>query len=243
MGEGDGYGQYCPIALTAEILARRWTPLVVRALVLGATRFNDIHASVPRMSSALLSRRLGELEHAGILTRETVGERGVRYRLTPAGEELFPVLEEMGFWARKWLRREVTREENLDPDLLMWEVRRGALASDRSGRARRVARFQLSGVPVARRFYWVVMEPGDVDVCAKDPGFEVDLYVSAHVRDLVEIWLGYASIEAARADGRLVLDGPREEITALPDWFRLSHFARPRRHGAGEGDGSPSGEG
>lgn len=226
-----GYGQYCPIAIAAEILAERWTPLVLRGLFCGARRFNEIQDSVPRMSPALLSRRLKELEQAGIIERRPAAKgRGATYHLTQAGEEIFPVLDRMGCWAQKWLRREITRDENLDPDVLMWELRQTILAQDTPLPRRRVVRFQLDGVPVAKRFYWLVFEPGesglgDVDVCVQDPGHEVDLWVRARLKTLVEIWLGHLPLKTAVTEGRLQLDGPSKEVKAFAQWYGLSHFA------------------
>jgi len=226
MTEKKGYGQYCPIAIAAEVVAERWTPLVLRGLFCGATRFNEIQASVPRMSSALLSRRLKELEYANIVERLPGAKgRGSEYRLTPAGEELFPVLDRMGVWAQKWLRREITRDENLDPDILMWELRRAALNAGRRVARRRVARFQLDGVPIARRFYWLVFEPEDVDICVRDPGYEIDVWIHASMRTLIEIWLGHRTLSGALDDGSLRLDGSPSECEAFREWFALSHFA------------------
>ena len=226
MPEAKGYGQYCPIAVAAEVLAERWTPLVLRGLFCGATRFNDIQASVPRMSSALLSRRLKELEYANIIERvPAAGGRGGESRLTPAGQELFPVLDRMGAWAQKWLRREITTDKNLDPDILMWELRRSALAAERRVEQRRVVRFQLDGVPVAKRLYWLVFEPEDVDICIRDPGYEVDLWVTAGMRALVEVWLGHRTLTSALDDESLCLDGSPAEVSAFRQWFCLSHFA------------------
>lgn len=229
-----GYGQFCPIAIAAEVMAERWTPLVLRGLFCGAERFNEIQDSVPRMSSALLSRRLKELEQAKIIERwpDPKG-RGATYRLTQAGEEIFPVLDRMGAWAQKWLRRDITRDENLDPDVLMWELRQTILKQNTPVPKRRVACFQLDGVPVAKRFYWLVFEPGpensgglgDVEVCVQDPGHEVDLWVHASLRTLVEIWLGHLPLKAAVEEQRLQLDGPKKEVAAFARWYGLSHFA------------------
>src|SRR5690348_13536221 len=121
MIETRGYGQFCPVALAAEVLAERWTPLVVRELLMGSTRFNDLQRGVPRMSSALLARRLRELQFAGIVERHRSEGGGSEYHLTPAGRELLPVIEKMGLWAQRWLRHKLVDTENLDPDLLMWD--------------------------------------------------------------------------------------------------------------------------
>jgi DNA-binding HxlR family transcriptional regulator len=226
MTEKQGYGQFCPIALAAEILAERWTPLVVRELLCGSVRFNDLRRGVPRMSSALLARRLKDLEFAGIVERRR-GERGnAEYHLTASGRELFPIVEHMGNWAQRWLRHKLTEPANLDPDLLMWDIRRNvANPIEASGAQRHVIEFQLSGVPVDRRCYWLVFERGLNDLCYKNPGYEIDLLVSTHVRELTEIWLGHLSVDQAIRQERLLLEGPRKAISAFRGWFTLSTFA------------------
>lgn len=227
MPKKKGYGQYCPISVASEVIAERWTPLVLRGFFCGASRFSEIQKSVPRMSSALLSVRLRELESANIIEQvPSERARGKEYRLTEAGRELFTVLDHMGMWAQKWLRREITRDENLDPDVLMWELRQISLMADQRMEKRRVAQFHLSGVPIEKRAYWIIFEPEDTDVCIRDPGYEVDLWITAHIRTLVEIWLGHRTILEARRDESLRLDGSRREIEAFADWFSLSHFAK-----------------
>src|SRR6185437_8845504 len=158
MGENRGYGQFCPVALAAEVLAERWTPLVIRELLLGSVRFNDLQRGVPRMSSSLLARRLKELQFAGIVERRRRVGAGWEYHLTPAGRELFPVVEKMGLWAQRWLRHKLVDAAHLDPDLLMWDIRRTVVNHARPAGERYVAQFQLSGVPVSRRRYWLVFE-------------------------------------------------------------------------------------
>jgi DNA-binding HxlR family transcriptional regulator len=234
MDQTRGYGQFCPIALASEVLAERWTPLVVRELLLGSVRFNDLQRGVPRMSSALLARRLKELEFAGIVERRQ-GPGGPEYHLTPSGRELYPVVEQMGLWAQRWLRHRLTEEPNLDPDLLMWDIRRRCLANPTAPGAKRyVAEFQLSGVPVDRRFYWLVFERGRIDLCYKTPGFEVDLFVATSLRVLTEIWLGHVTINQAMREERLRLDGSRRDVSAFRSWFGLSLFAPAGRAAAGQ---------
>jgi DNA-binding HxlR family transcriptional regulator len=227
-----GYGQFCPIALATEVLAERWTPLVIRELLLGSVRFNDLQRGVPRMSSALLARRLKELEFAGIVQRRP-GAGGPEYHLTAAGRELYPVVEQMGLWAQRWLRHRLVDEPNLDPDLLMWDIRRRCLASPMApGVKRYVAEFQLSGVPIDRRRYWLVFEQGRTDLCYKPPGFEVDLFVVASLKVLTAIWLGHITLEQALRDDSLKLDGSRRDVSAFRSWFGLSLFAPAGRAAA-----------
>ena len=131
----------------------------------------------------------------------------------------------MDNWAPKWLRREFIRDEKLDPDVPMWELRQNFVARGESTTNRRVACFQLDGVPIAKRFYWLVFEAQDVDICAQDPGHEVDLWIFANMRTHIEIWLGHIPMAKALGLGQLRLDGPSSEIKAFHKWFCLSHFA------------------
>ena len=226
MAEKKGYGQFCPIALAAEVLAERWNPLVIRELYCGSTRFNDLQRGVPRMSPSLLSRRLKELGHAGIVEITPIaGGKGSEYRLTPAGKAMFPVIDQMGNWAMEWFSDELTTDENLDPDLLMWDVRRRTTNFGEMPDGRHVVKFQFSGVPVNRRFYWLVLDGAQTDLCIKDPGHEIDLHVVGQLRVVTRIWLGQITITAAVADDSLRLDGSRTECDAFHKWFVLSHFA------------------
>lgn len=225
MAEKRGYGQFCPIALAAEVLAERWMPLVIRELLCGSVRFNDLQRGVPRMSSALLAQRLKELQFAGIIERRRGDNSGFEYHLTPAGRELFPVVETMGLWAQRWLRHDLVDTANLDPDLLMWDIRRNAVGHAPPRDRRYVAEFQLSGVPISRRRYWLVFEGGVVDLCYRNPGFDVDLFVEAGLRVLTQVWLGHLPIDQAIREGRLRLDGSRADVVAFRSWFALSMFA------------------
>ena len=226
MAGKKGYGQYCPISRAAEILTERWVPLVVRELCCGSTRFGQLQSGLPRMSSALLSTRLKELEYSGIVVRRPLEKgRGSEYHLTEAGKALFPVLESMGIWAQQWVRDDLVAPENLDPDLLMWDIRRTVLAQEPPKPGRFVTQFQYSGVPASRRRYWLLFEARDVDLCVKDPGFEPGLYVSSHIRDMVRVWLGHVPLDRALRENKITLEGARADVRNFRDWFALSLFA------------------
>lgn len=235
MARKQGYGQFCPIALAAEILAERWMPLIIRELLCGSVRFNDLHRGVPRMSSALLAQRLKQLQFAGVVERRSGARGGFEYHLTAAGRELFPVVENMGLWAQRWLRHDLIDRTNLDPNVLMWDIRRNVAATALPRSGRYVVEFRLSGVPVNRRRYWLVFEQDVVDLCYRDPGFEVDLYVEASLRRLTQIWLGHVPIDQAVRDGWLRLDGSQGDRRAFRAWFALSMFASAGREPAGQG--------
>jgi len=228
MARRNGYGQFCPVAMAAQVVAERWTPLVVRELLCGSTRFNDLQRGVPRMSSSLLAQRLKQLQYAGVVERSR-SAAGVEYRLTAAGKELFPVVEAMGVWAQRWLRHELIAADNLDPDLLMWDIRRTVSAQERASSRRSAVEFQLSGVRRDRSRYWLVFDRGQVDLCFRDPGFEIELLVSSPLRTMTEVWLGHLTIEQAIREGRLRLEGEQHAIKAFGSWFSLSPFAPAAR--------------
>lgn len=198
----------------------------MRAFFCGARKFSDIQKSAPNMSPAILASRLKQLEHAGIIERTKDNDKSVHYNLTPSGEALFPILDQMGNWAQDWLRRDIVGEKNLDPAVLFWELRQLTILQKRRPNNRRVARFVLSGVPQTKRSYWLVFDPNDTEVCMKDPGYEVDLTISAHIQTLVEIWLGHISLGAARDKGKISFDGSISEIKEFSVWFMLSHFSK-----------------
>ena len=173
------YNQFCPVALAAEIICCRWTLLLLRELVSGSGRFNELRRGLPRMSPALLSKRLKELEAAGIVTRTAIDrEREVfEYRLTEAGMGLRPIIEAIGVWGRRWVTADATLK-NLDADLLMWDIRRN-INPDPMPRCRNTIQIIFSDRPHAERNYWLIVEPGkEVDLCTIDPGLDVDLYIS-----------------------------------------------------------------
>jgi len=236
MAERRGYGQFCPIALAAEILAERWMPLIIRELLCGSVRFNDLQRGVPRISSALLAQRLKQLQFSGIIERRQGDGGGMEYHLTTAGQELFPVIEKMGLWAQRWLRHDLIDTANLDPNLLMWDIRRNVADHAPKRNRRLVVQFELSGVPISRRRYWLVFERGLVDLCYRNPGFDVDLFVEVNLRVLTQIWLGHIPLKNAIGDGRLRLDGARGEVEAFSSWFALSLFAAAGAKPVGKAD-------
>jgi DNA-binding HxlR family transcriptional regulator len=217
-----GYKQFCPIAKGAEIVATRWTPLILRELMCGERSFNDIHRGVPLMSRALLADRLRQLEGDGIIEkRARRGGKGYEWQLTRAGDALREVVATLGRWGLIYGRDRVRTDEH-DPNVLMWAMRRRV---DRNALpARRIViRFDLSGVPRSRtgaRLYWLVLEPGNVDVCLKDPGYAVDVTVAGNVATLIEVYLGHATWREVTTRG-LSVQGKRELVRQLAKWLQL----------------------
>lgn len=224
----DTYGQFCPVALASEILTRRWTPLVIRELLCGSTRFNDLRRGVPRMSPSLLSKRLDELQDAGIVEKGSVeGSEYDEYRLTRAGRELRPIVEALGTWGRRWISGDLSDEE-LDVELLMWDLRRRIDVAN-VPRGRTVVRFHYREQPAKHRDYWVVVEDGDVDLCWKDPGFDVDLEVETDVATMTGVWVGDLRFAEILRRGDVELRGPVELRRSFPEWLGLSLFAGVER--------------
>ncbi|MFT7525914.1 MAG: DNA-binding HxlR family transcriptional regulator [Arenicella sp.] len=219
-----GYKQFCPVAMAAEILCTRWTMVLMRELIAGTTRFNDLRRGVPKMSPSLLSQRLKELESAGILERiQLESEKGVfEYHLTSAGRDLQPVVESMGIWGQKWVESRISLN-NLDPSLLMWDMRRNLNPSPLPNR-RAVIEFLYPELPKSKQSWWLVVEPqGEVDLCWADPGFEVDLYVKTDLRTMTAIWMGLTTVKKELS--RMDLTGVREIADSMQTWLGLSPFA------------------
>src|SRR5687768_15042663 len=220
------YGQFCTVARGAEIFGERWTPLVVRELLCGSTRFNDIRRGVPRMSATLLAQRLRKLEEVGVVRRER-GNDGWEYRVTPAGEELRPIVLQIGHWGARWIGSRLRRDQ-LDAGFLMWDMRRFAQI-DRFPRAHRVViHFHFRDAGTRERRWWLVVENGEADLCRDDPGHELTLIVDSTVRALTEIWTGDSDPETERAAGRLRVTGAERDARNLWRWLGRSMFAPSR---------------
>lgn len=219
-----GYRQFCPVAMASETLCNRWTMLVLRELVCGSTRFNELRRGLPRMSPGLLSKRLQELEQAGILHR-TPGTKGsFEYQLTPAGRDLEPIIMAIGAWGQRWIEAELTLA-NLDADLLMWDMRR-CLNAEPMPSQRAVIELMFPEQASKHRRYWLVIEPGAaIDVCFVDPGFDVDLFVSVDLRTMTAIWLGLDTVKGALERGALLLTGDAHLAASTQTWLGLSGFA------------------
>jgi len=222
---GTSYHQFCPVAKAMELLDERWTLLIVRELVAGSERFNELRRGVPRMSPTLLSKRLGQLVRAGVVDRIGDGN-DVRYVLTPAGRELQPVVEALGVWGIRWIGE--IGDEDLDPKLLLWDMHRNIdYAVVPPGRT--VVQFRFPDVPAATRDWWLVIGSAETDVCDDDPGHPVAVTVTGSLRRMTEVWRGDMSWPDALRSGGLSIQGPSPLRRALPRWFTLSDFAPVNR--------------
>jgi len=225
----SSYGQFCPVAMAAEIVCSRWTALVVRELLCGTTRFNDLRRGVPLMSPSLLSKRLKELEEAGVVVTVPTGQAGVvEYKLTQAGEDLRPVVMSLGIWGQRWVESSLSLK-NLDPSLLMWDMRRNL--DPRPLPARRcTVNFLFPEVTSAKRSWWLVIDGGKVDLCSTNPGFEVDLYVKSSLRSMTAVWMGLSSIAKEIGAGQIELIGDSAIAQSMQQWLGLSPFAKEKSH-------------
>jgi len=228
MESTSSYGQFCPVAMASEIICKRWTTLILREFLRGTTRFNDLRRGVPRMSPSLLSKRLKELVEAGVIESVSGSKGPAEYRLTPAGEELRGVVRDLGGWGHRWIESKVSLR-NLDPSLLMWDMRR-SLRPEPLPPRRCTIQFQYPELPQVQRNWWLVIDEGNVDLCGFDPGFEVDLLVRGSLRSMTSVWMGMSTVAQEVAKRQLHLDGDPAIASAMQHWLGLSSFAAmPRR--------------
>jgi len=224
------YGQFCPVAKTAEIFAERWTPLIIRELCFGPKRFNELRNGLPLISRTLLSQRLRELEAVAVVeSLPKASGAGRIYRLTSAGHAFRPIIEMMGAWSQRWGNSQITPDD-LDPGLLLWSMRRQIRPEAMPPRAF-VVQFEFVGVPKksqASRYWWLVLNNPDVDVCQKNPGYDVDLVVHADLGDFTKLWLGQIGIEELRAMNGLILRGSEEAQRTVETALELERRAKPK---------------
>jgi len=219
-----GYGQFCPVAKALEVVGERWSLLVIRELLCGDYRFGEIMNGVPLISRSVLAQRLKSLEEAGLIERlpRSEASSGPVYRLTRAGRELEPVVMGLGAWGQRWTRGKVEADE-LDPVLLMWDMRRG-LDLERVPE-RTVVMFWYRDVPAKKSRYWLRIERPQIDLCLTNPGFPVELTVETTIRTMVDVWMGQRDLREALRAGAIELQGPSPLVKEFPTWLRLNVFA------------------
>jgi len=217
-----GYGQFCPVAKAAEVFAERWTPLIVRELLLGGAHFNALHRGVPLMSRTLLSLRLKQLEEVGVVERK-LGAHGPEYHLTQAGREFGPMVQLLGEWGQRWYRTKYVPGE-LDVRLLMWDLSR-AVKPEAFPPGRVTVQFEFSGVPESKRHWWLVSEGKESDLCPTDPGHEPNLFVRTDPKTLTQVVLGDLTLRQVLATDKIELDGARPFRQGFEKWLGLSRFA------------------
>ncbi len=219
------YGQFCPVAKASELFCERWTPLIVRDLAAGATRFSELQRGVPLMSPTLLSKRLKQLEAEGVIeTRAQEHGRGRTYHLTPSGQEFIPLVIALGTWGQRWSRRQLVEGE-VDLGLLIWSLERSvdATAFDK---AQALVQVEFTDQPRGKRLWWFINRDGACELCLEDPGFEVDLYLAGTLPDMIYIVRGDLPLSRALASGRLEAHGSTRARKALRRWLNLGPLSQ-----------------
>lgn len=221
------YGQMCPISKAAEILGERWTIHIVRELILGTTRFSDFQRTLSKISPTLLTRRLQQLEEAGLVMRRKVpGQRRTEYQPTAATKELEPVILGLGEWGMKWARGQMSDDE-LDVELLMYDLHRRIDASQLPG-GRTVIKFHFPRLPKFAH-WWIVLEgDGTRELCIHNPRREIDVEVVTDLRTMTEIWTGDVEIRHAKESGKLQLKGKAPLVRSFAAWLRPGLFSHVR---------------
>lgn len=228
MAEHGSYGQFCPVSMASEILCSRWTTLVLREMLCGSTRFNDLRRGVPKMSPALLSKRLKELTQAGIVTASRKANGVVEYQLSESGEDLRPLIVGLGSWAQRWIDSRHSLR-NLDPSLLMWDMRR-RLDASRFPNRRCTIQFLYPELSRPQKSWWLVVDEGSVDLCSFDPGHELNLLVRSSLRTMTSIWMGLTTVKKELEIGQVEIEGEPALASSMHQWLGLSLFApEPRR--------------
>lgn len=225
-----GYGQFCPIAKACEVLGERWTLLVVRELLAGSRRYNDLKRGLPLISPTVLSQRLSGLQERGIIDRKhSTDRKSWEYHLTDAGRELEPIVMNLGIWGARWVRSQMSRDE-LDVELLMWDIRR-TIKTSALPEGRMVLHVEFSDLAKRFRYWWLVSENGQIDLCIENPGYEVDIMFQTDLKTLTQVWMGDVSLTHARSSGRLSVHGTAGLTRHMSKWLVFSSFAGIKKAG------------
>ena len=220
----EKYCQFCPVAKAAEILCEKWAILVLRELMMGSTRFSQLRRGLPKISPSILSRRLKALEEQDVIVKRKKTNTGnYEYLLTDSGEELRTIILDFGIWGHKWAKNKITKED-LDAGFLLWDMRR-RLQVDYFGEKRVVIYIEFSDQKKSDRYWWMVIEKGEVDLCFEDMGHEPDIIIMTTLPVMTKLWLGYEKINTMLDNGRLRLLGPHKYLKNMTRWIGRSTFA------------------
>jgi DNA-binding HxlR family transcriptional regulator len=216
--------EYCPVYRSLDLFGDRWGLLVVREILRGVTRFNELERSLPGISRSTLAQRLRHLEREAIVERRTNGDgRATEYELTEAGRELITVIKAVSDWGVRWLVPE-GRPSDTDPDgLMLWISRHVMLRELPAGRV--VIRFELRGR--GRRYYWLVLRSGEASLCPEHPGFPEDIYITSTPAALYRLVVSKQSLKEAMDEGTVQVEGPPRLVRSLPRWLLLRASGPP----------------
>jgi len=217
------YGQFCPIAKALEIVGEKWTVLIIRELLMGASRFNELQRGLSLMSPTILNKRLASLaEHGLVLKKKLPGQQGHAYYPTDSCKQLLPVIKSLGDWGMRWARDGLS-DRDLDIGLLMLYLQR-SVRTDKLIGDETVIHFRFTDVAQLAN-WWIVATPDEVDVCHTDPGKEVDVYFTCTVRTLVDLWMGDLSYRKALRDQLIKAVGAPVLTRNIFAWLEPSIFA------------------
>ena len=217
------YKQFCPVAKASEILSEKWTFLIIREAIMGATRFNEFQRGMALISPTMLTKRLNDLTDSGLLIRKKIpAQKGYEYHLTGAGKELFPVIKQLGDWGMRWARGQMIDSE-LDVELLILYLVRSIKPENLPGNET-VIHFIFTNLEKLGK-WWILVRENDVDACLDDPGRDVDIWFTTDLRTMIEAWMGDISYKQAIRDKRLKLVGPKTLTNNVTLWMANSIFS------------------
>lgn len=217
------YGQFCPVAKATEVLGEKWTILVIRELLMGATRFNTLQRGLSMISPTILTKRLNALMEQGLVIKKKIpGQKGYEYFPTESCKELVPIIKGLGDWGMKWARGNL-RDSDYDVELLMLYLERSIRVDKLVGKET-VIRFKFTDLRTAPD-WWIVASDNKVDVCTKDPCKEVDVYFTSTVRAFVDVWMGLVPYRKAVRESQIKVIGPNAMTDNIFTWLNMSMFA------------------
>ena len=220
----EKYYQFCPIAKAAEILCEKWVILILRELMMGSTRFGQLRHGLPKISPSILSKRLKMLEEQGIILRsKKSGNSGYEYHLTESGEELRSIVLGFGTWGHKRAKNKISSED-LDAGFLLWDMRR-RLKVEYFKDKKFVIHIEFSEQSNRDRYWWMVIDNNEIDLCFEDTGHEPDITIITTLETMTNIWLGYEKLETMMRNGQMKIFGSKEHISNVSQWIGKSTFS------------------
>jgi DNA-binding HxlR family transcriptional regulator len=216
--------QFCPVAKAAEVFADRWTPIIIRELCFGTRSFGELLRAAPPISRTVLAQRLKQLEQSGVVHIEAKPSgKGHFYRLTAAGDDFRPIIELLSAWGQRW-GQGLLGPDDLDPQELVWSMRRQIDPEEIPAQGF-VIRFEFRGLPKSNRsprYWWLVLQPDDIEVCLKAPARDIDVVIAADLMVFTKVWLGYVGLTASLESGKVSLNGPARAISLARRLLALS---------------------
>lgn len=209
------------------MFAERWTPIIMRNILYGCGTFNEIAAGAPGLSRSLLTKRLRQLERAGVIEiRPKADGHGSRYEPTPDGRDLEPVLTALGIWGDQWME---VRPHHSDPGVILWSWCQVYLNRAELPQQRVVVRFEFEYRGRQERS-WLLIERDEAELCAFDPAFGDDLVVIVNDPLAFARWhLGHIDWPTALRSEGITVSGPRDLRRALPTWNRRPEVGKRLR--------------